>query len=1491
MRKPMWFCTNPHCHEDKRFPGNPQAVMETRKPSTVLKFNGMHQAEFEPVSGAPESEQPLYYSRICGHQLYPGEKAPDGGDPACFEVLFNRLGAFSEQLRVAGHVRAAAGVLLQLAASLADFRGDRTLLCKYEADCVYGFPWLLSCTRGDRLGRAVDGAEHVANALSGLCIIAVDERLGAQQRDLLAAAALEIADSFGLRHAQDRATSREESNLPAAHPLSESECVLGPDAMRSVVLRKAARVLIRATRMARTPWDHPLVRVALAGETSSNCVHLLRLEPPLDLETRCRYLLEQGRFHDCVKLSRAGGVASTLLSALQELGGPPEDSVTAVLELVDTIIPLLFEAAVALSAGRREWPCLCGISTSTDSSSPEADRAVQHNMRCTLQRYRSILDASHPPADVEHHQWKIVIQDSLSTLGRTVEALRQQRADAGDERSNMWLSLAVVALSKIGRSHVSNLDDADLFRLVVRCGLALRSAPPPNLSPPYASPERESAEALRLAGLPLAEAFAACAQRPDAALEAALVRLARTGLLPCTSTEADHRAGGERSSSTSSSKEDASPLRPRSWCAPLQDAGLGALAARFYLHSTNLTSVCSDDGGYNAAEPEPHDSYLSRIGDALFGPMPPEASAAAMATLSALGECEPASVQQYETLLLACALRLDTLGHFDDALRLVTALLELESNDEGTDARRALCRDLLIKARVFGSQSRFVHKQRAPLIQSARLDVLLAFFGSGASDRAFRDLDVSFLLRLAGTLLRSHLAAEGGSVLCKDGIVIGQGEGIDAQLEAAAATLVAVSRERENSGPGSVARIVLQLLAKAGRAVKAACLSAVNADWSLRYATLLGASGEMESAAPLAFSAMLGSRHPKHYDFALRFLEGAAPHLAELWGISADEPVLLRRRILGRFLGEFEDDVPVLDDHGDPWGSYGILVQRILGWKVEPVGDYLLLAKHFDLASFSVWRRVLGEIHARELFQADNLPEEDRADALRLAELIWKACPCVQALWVIRGALSAADRNADAGEEAGASYGAWLQTRLGELKENVRAIFTGELPPERKRIRVPGLRGCEIEADEEPYVSEECRRTARLVLAAGALLLGHFSDRDDEDSEDPERAHVEAALELNTKLRTAGGVAAMVLLARWCKVAEIAAMHVDNESLGYDEHADSEWRGVENTKQVFMCFGHYITAATGSPYGEIAQVSQALASGRPWLDLGVAPGLGVGFGVSPLALDPEEGCGLTAEELKELAGAIGEHQRRYGTIPELLASLGLARECERRDCRLCRGALHCRGRRFYSLGLLGSPVLRLVVETILRFPLEEGHALHGVVSHAIVAAYSLRKARAIAAALRGDAAPQLSDSDRAGLAQSARKTYIVARTLIGELSMSFETPRFTRAATLNFARTVAPAFRCADALYVHFLCCPRVLSLSIGPLLTRDGGRQGARVRFRGEEEPEADPPEDGEDEEEESQEEEEEEEEEEDEAEEDEEEEEEDEGEQGDEEEGEEGD
>eukprot|EP00741_Cyanophora_paradoxa_P016799 tig00020941_g16224.t1 len=67
----------------------------------------------------------------------------------------------------------------------------------------------------------------------------------------------------------------------------------------------------------------------------------------------------------------------------------------------------------------------------------------------------------------------------------------------------------------------------------------------------------------------------------------------------------------------------------------------------------------------------------------------------------------------------------------------------------------------------------------------------------------------------------------------------------------------------------------------------------------------------------------------------------------------------------------------------------------------------------------------------------------------------------------------------------------------------------------------------------------------------------------------------------------------------------------------------------------------------------------------------------------------------------------------------------------------CRGALHCRGRRFYSLGLLGSPVLRLVVETILRFPLEEGHALHGVVSHAIVAAYSLRKARAIAAALRG----------------------------------------------------------------------------------------------------------------------------------------------------------
>eukprot|EP00741_Cyanophora_paradoxa_P001005 tig00000451_g968.t2 len=1403
--------------EDRRLPGDFREVLQTTQPHfAALDYHGCEIC-LHPIEGAPQSQEPLFYSRTCGHQLFLEDKIADGGDPACFNAVFNRLRAFSEQLRAAGQLLPAAGVLLRLAASLAEFKGDERLLWRYE---LSGADTKLVNSREfqQRRPQANACADHAAECLSSLCLIAIDERVSAQQRTLLATAALEIVDSFGLR--RDIVDAADSELRFADDP---SLCDLNGsshwgDGVRTVVLRQAARTVVRAARMTRTTWDHPALRAALAEPSPSASLELLRLELPLDLKMRCRYLLERGRAQEHLNLSRAGVFFETLVGRPGDAG-----AVAAVLELVDKHLPLLFDADrpnLAIVGGS-------GLLCDRECTQLASSTAGLHSPLCTRRRCRSVWQSSGrlriplEGSDWRQRQRVVMILDSAINIAKTVEALQQQLAAAGDHLSVLWLSLALITLGRdeIPDIYLSSPKEVNLVQLLIRSGLALRSTSSSPTSPPPPSPERESAEALRVAGLPLADAFAACAQRPDVALEAALVRLARTGSLPYKYFHQDCYVLLSASLRIDGKAE--SPA-PQFWCTPLQEAGLGALSTRFFLHNANLATACSMSGRYDRDGPEPHDSYLSRIGDALFGPFSAEPAAMASpahvldvavsllaarrgAALSVLGECQPALPQQYETLLLSCALRLDALDRFDDALRLVSALLEMasESSDAGADARRKLCLDLLVKTDIFNGPpfkrllsifddfDRLSARDNRPaLVGAVGLDAIRAFLDSKAAAWAFSNADNTFSLQFVNCVLRSHLAGHGGSTLCENSTVFGDASQERRLTTEAVEALLDVSRQQEgestDSVPGYLARVVLQQMSKVGRTLSLPC-EEDQVDLILRYSVLLDQNGDVEGAAGLAFSAIIRCSEWPHFTYALRHLDIAAPRLAELWGVSSGGVgfATLRRRLFGRFLDRFTDlQTPCQprDRIPEPWALSKSFAEKVVGMgRVDPpLVDYFLAAKigvaafancsvrlrarnepewhsSFDLGCPPLWRRVLGELDVI-LRSEDAVAEEDRADALRLAELVWDACPCVQAVWVMQSALASGD------DDSEDRYESWLKSILKKLNQNVHLIFAGELPSEcqpRCNLRVSG----------------EAAFTARLVLAAGALLFAT------EVTDSEGRARVEAALGLDASSSPAGGVSSLMLLARWCKLAHAAYFEFagDMPPLFDPDHDDLAgdlafvWHGsadMDGPVKVLQLYMFYITAVAG-PESEF----EARRFG---------PGPGPAPGDGAHASEDR----YTVEQLAALGRRILSHQRE--------AIEG--EYCEDPGCRLCRGAgwwpWRCaRGNLvLFSPELLGDPMARLTTDIALHFPWGEDERAE--MAHRMGVAYAIAKATAVAEAVRARGAGGMPESEREALVQSARKAYIAARIVTQELKLVF--PALTRPefrSEHSFEVRVVPALR------------------------------------------------------------------------------------------------
>eukprot|EP00741_Cyanophora_paradoxa_P018902 tig00021105_g18248.t1 len=1501
-RKPMWRCNVAGCSDNRRFPFESRGVLETSVPHTALyeggcgwgSDHGMPRA-LEPVKDAPESVVPLYYSLACGHQVYPEDQIEDGGDSECFDALVARLRAFSEQLRAAGHLLPSAAVLLQFAASLAAFKGDPTFLWRYEIDVEREAPvHSMSPAVVAVQHRAQASADHTERSASGLCLVAVDERLDAQQRGLLASAALDIADSYGLQRDRTRAGAEEfESRLlddPSLHRFRWSPY------NKSITLEKTRRALLRAARLARTPWGRPhtMAMAALSrsedidGEaTSPNAsVELLSLEPPLDLEIRCRYLLERGCVRECLNLSRTACVASTLAAAAQALSGRPEDAVSALLEIVDGLLPRLFDAAAALFddavPSKLQWACECGARDRGQAAASTLQGIAHlHSPSCFWKRCQRVVNdynastCLHARGDHRQREWLVALQRSIVETGRAIENLRRQRVAACDHLSSLALSLALVPLDKFYRHlrESSDVREADVFHLTIRSGLALRSALP---SPPP-SVERESTEALRVAGLPLAEAFAACRERPDVALEAALIRLARMGALPRAEED-----GGARL-----------PLRRRQgWCAPLRDAGLelGVLAARFYLKNTNLDKVCSDSGGYDKADPQPFDSYLGRIGDALFGPVSTDPAAMASparvlevaasllaarqgTALSELGESEPASAQQYETLMIACVLRLYTLHNYDDALRLLAVLLEMvvESGDAdaGASERKKLCLNLVVKgpaATPFRSSRRYADidlnavleeltTRSGSLIVVASEDAVRAFLNSveaigngapGLRGGVDHEPPASLHLKLAECLLLTRLAAHGGPVLCERENFIGDA-GKEESVSRAAQTLLAASRRDDGSLACASAGFVLRALSRFGSStlIDQTCSCA---DQYLRFAILLKANGDVESAAAFVFSAMLSSSQYeyKHFEFALRFFDEAAPLLAEQWGIdvppdnngagAGPAATWLRRRIFGRFLQRFKDIAPAPKPYSDrrepsdPWGPFMSLAAKFAGAEFRYVNfftqerepyplDIFLAAKFgvaafssararqyfsrkFDLASVAFWRAVLGEIHVRLQSAAGGAEEEDRADALRLAELVWEACPCVQAVWVIRDVLTAdGDGAGDEGEGtgSGASYAAWLQARLDELKRNFHLVLAGDLEWSSAR---PTKHECTwgqgSRKNEQDSVSEESRRVARLVLAAGALLLS------DEEDESLERVGVETALRLDLTSRQEGFVPLVMVLARWARLAEYARFSLDDPREGSIDHdaATNDWHGTRTADMEVpvVCFSQYALKAIRAPHTDLLQLAELFKNGgRP------------SYVPAPDAAED----GYSVEELESLGEQIIRHQFLH--------------ECDEPNCRVCPRVWfrpdHMRSdRRLYSLGLLGGPLARLLIETVLRFPwgaaTDELDDCRGSLAYEVAGVYAEIKARSTAVVvglrLEGISCFLPSEAERESLVQSVQKAYIAARTVTEELRISYQllgldaiafddyvTPAI-RELKLPLTRRACPAQKCVERGFARF---------------------------------------------------------------------------------------
>eukprot|EP00741_Cyanophora_paradoxa_P020309 tig00021246_g19602.t1 len=1154
-------------------------LVKTRRPQTSKYDEEESEYDFTPVAGAPKSEQPLYYSQRCGHQLFPSHAVPDGGDPACFSWLFARIDSFSWILRRGGYLVASAGVLLQLAASAAAFKGDETLLWRYEI---------------------IEGS---------------------------------------------------------------------------------------------------------------------------DVDSDAEYEPERPR---------------------DAQGGRPSQSeaVAAVLELIDRHIPHLFEAGEAPSVGEYRLRCKC--------PGEETAYGRQHN-RC---RCRWVLDYSADPRALscKQRRWLAVLHDAIVMAARAVDFLESARAAAGDHLSVLWLSLARLPLDAFHRDGinvyisqtVTTVKEVDAFQTAVRSGLALRvdSAAPS----PAPSPERESEEALRVARLPLAEAFAACAQRPDIALEAALIRRARTGFLPREeeSPATSDPPPADVCKAPSSGHEDAQNKKPRerAWFASLHEAGLGAFAARYYLHNTDLDHACLMYDFFNDLEPNLHCKYVSRIRDAIFGPVSGDCTSEASAAhalsvaksllaarqgagLSVLGESEPASPQQYETLLAACLLRLLNLRQYLEALR----LFDLVGVEE-------LCRFFTAEA--------------------------------AAGGRALRSLDSSVSARIADFLLRTHLSENGGSLFCVDGLQIRNGGGSDERIAAAAQTLVAASRQDDGSSTAILARVSLQLLAQVGRSINHPCGEADECDWLLRCAVLLDASEDVESAAPMVFSAILGAGNRPHFEFAVRFIDSVAPRLAERCGVPTGDvgPAVLRRRLFAHFLGRFGDREPieVLERrlflcnaevekvHKSLWGLYKPLAEKAIGWGVEEpeLVDYFLAAK-IGIAALSsprsishlssiyvpsatlLWRRILGEIHVLLRAAAGTSgpgAEEERADALRLAELVWGVCPCVQAVWVIRDALSAsapaAAARAAPGEAAGADhdrgarFGEWLKVRLDELRENAPLIFAGEL---------------ELPRHDQENISGESEDTARLVLAAGALLLACDRDRENVLSErsTPMQKKVEAALWLDTTRRPEGCLLVVMLLARWCEVADLAMMPFDTDCT-VAENVD--WQSSADMSAASHCLMHY---AFKTPVSS-------------------SPGLNEDPEASPISgLYHGAEDALSIEQLEALSAQILEHQRMRKSSQAAAAAGNAAagEECGLQDCRLCQNAWHSRGRSVYSLGILGDPTTRLLVETALWFPWEESNC--GTMAYALSTKYVAEKAAGIAIWSAEVREGELSESQRASFVQSAHK--------------------------------------------------------------------------------------------------------------------------------------
>eukprot|EP00741_Cyanophora_paradoxa_P003747 tig00000093_g3642.t1 len=720
-----------------------------------------------------------------------------------------------------------------------------------------------------------------------------------------------------------------------------------------------------------------------------------------------------------------------------------------------------------------------------------------------------------------------------------------------------------------------------------------------------------------------------------------------------------------------------------------------ALAARFWLHNTNrvfqihsvYTSYAASFSDVAAVYNRTSElEYLYKVGEDIFGPVaagprysngcsPDRVREIAFSVLAArvgwgqslslFGEIEPASAEQYEMLLVVCILRLVALACIKDALRLVIVLLEMDGDVGGKDvttARRKFCAAILFKRDFLRTKRHSVEEEydellEAPLIVAAMASArgswprgkLIKFVhGSAAWKHAVAHARALDLLNAAFDVL--PLCGDTVSASALECIFAGHAseanrrEPVRIEIDetrSAAEEIVAVSR----SSDGFMADMFL-------------------------------------TAASLAV-ACLFSYTPDHGAFAesLNLLDRIAPRLSELWGFSTHAVGVqtLRRRVFGHCLARYEAPAEELTDSAFNARSeqYLALLQKFVDCgnsvnDISPFVDYFMAAKigiaflspesirtfigkFKRTCLFSLWmlRLTLGEIGERLQHSTSRSAEleEERADALRLAELVWEVCPCVQAARVVRKVLTASD------EGSGERWERWLQ----EIRTNVALVHSERLPIVKE------------DDDENPKAEcglEESRRAARLTLAAVALYLADENDEFD----------LGKALGVDFAKRPSGVIPMITLFARWRQLARNTDMHKDR---WIRNTHDNFWQGRATLE--------YAVARLDDFCKRSGLLIQQLYGGN-----GGGPD-----GRDAVIVDDR----FSVEQLQGLCDAILDHQEVYMQRVDDYASAPNGCD-DPGNCVLCKNAWDPDkvNWRLHSLPLLAPPLLQLFVDTFLRMP-------------------------------------------------------------------------------------------------------------------------------------------------------------------------------------------